>query len=402
MLVPRRDVTCNCLSRTGHLLPASTPSTVRPSHSCTVVLGSQQASHLPLPSMPKSERDETLAALTAKIFSAMLDELVTDATLQSHHEVARSRAVCPVCHTRCGSIHTPGSASAINNEALQASVAAQAALRADTPSSSGSNDVAAKSNVNGTGTSTPTSGKDGNLYLECVSCSRQIASNRYAPHLASCMGLNSARRAPVRSNAKSKQASDAGRSASPGSDGGNVSDDKSKGKAKAKSKKPADESEFNLKRKRPTSPQISPNKKAKKGKVSGSPVSRVKADPDLSGLPSNSHFSPSINSQSKVPSKLRDSSTASFLERSSASSRESSPGGISVPTPASSFSSQQSPTRPLAGNSKAAGRPKPPAMGTGPPKRPSPPVPRPPIHVPDYNEIDHANETGSSTDTDSD
>ncbi|KAJ3498027.1 hypothetical protein NLJ89_g10273 [Agrocybe chaxingu] len=311
--------------------------------------------------MPKSERDETLAALTARIFSAMLDELVTEATLQSHHEVARSRAVCPVCNTRCGSseyfspeLHTPGSASAINNEALQASVAAQAALRADTPSSSGSNDVAAKSNVNGTGTSTPTSGKDGNLYLE--------------------------------------QASDAGRSASPGSDGGNVSDDKSKGKWKAKAKKPADESEYNLKRKR-----ISPNKKAKKGKVSGSPVSRVKADPDLSGLPSNSHFSPSTNSQSKIPSKLRDSSTASFLERSSASSRESSPGGISVPTPASSFSSQQSPTRPLAGS-----RSRPPAMGTGPPKRPSPPVPRPPIHVPDYNEIDHANETGSSTDTNSD
>lgn len=30
----------------------------------------------------------------------MLDDLVMDATLQSHHEVARSRAVCHICHTR--------------------------------------------------------------------------------------------------------------------------------------------------------------------------------------------------------------------------------------------------------------------------------------------------------------
>lgn len=37
---------------------------------------------------------------TARVFSAMLDELIMDATLQSHHEVARGRAVCGVCHTR--------------------------------------------------------------------------------------------------------------------------------------------------------------------------------------------------------------------------------------------------------------------------------------------------------------
>jgi hypothetical protein len=37
---------------------------------------------------------------TARVFSAMLDELTMDATLQSHHEIARGRAVCGVCHTR--------------------------------------------------------------------------------------------------------------------------------------------------------------------------------------------------------------------------------------------------------------------------------------------------------------
>ena len=133
----------------------------------------------------------------------------------------------------------------------------------------------------------------------------------------------------------------------------------------------------------------------------GSPVARVKADPDSSGLPGNvsistssfveswsprfpnqSHGSPATTSHSKIPSKLRASSTASFLERSSNSSRGSSPGGVSATTPSSSFSSQ-SPVRPPVGNGKPS-RGRPHAMGTGPPKRPSPPRPQA-IHVPDYS-----------------
>ncbi|KAF8168313.1 hypothetical protein B0H34DRAFT_855071 [Crassisporium funariophilum] len=394
--------------------------------------------------MPKSEREETLAALTALIFSAMLDELVMDATLQSHHEVARGNALCKVCNTRCGSIHTPG---ATDSQSSASGLAATSS--ADTPSSASSTDPA-KTLPNGsfgTGTSTPTtSGKaDGNLFLECVSCNRQIASNRYALHLSSCMGLSTARRGAVRGGAKSKQASDAGRSASPASEAENGSDEKvngnGKGKAKGKGKK-AEESDFTNKRKRPGSPQVTPNKKSKKGKPAGSPVSRVKADPDPSGLPTNSHYSPSTTSQSKVPSKLRDSSTASFLDHSqshsqsqsqsqspssSASSRDSSPegdadgGSRSAATPASS-SFSKSPTGPRhgqgqvagngngngrAGGGEKSGRGRPVvgnanAKGRGPPKRPSPPRPQP-IHVPDYAmDIDHGNETGSSTDTDSD
>lgn len=103
--------------------------------------------------------------------------------------------------------------------------------------------------------------------------------------------------------------------------------------------------------------------------------------------PTQSHYSPTTNSQSKVPSKLRDSSTASFLDRSSSSSRESSPEeGAFVATPASSFSSQ-SPARPLAAAGKAAAvaRGRPPATGTGPPKRHTPPNRPPLIHVPDYH-----------------
>ncbi|KAF9056618.1 hypothetical protein BJ165DRAFT_1434929 [Panaeolus papilionaceus] len=330
--------------------------------------------------MPKSEKDETLQSLSNKIFAAMLDELVLDAALQAHHEVARARAMCSVCGTRCGTVHVPKSAAEAASSASGAG-----GSRADTPSSAVSNDA---------GTSTPVNTKgDGNLILECVSCSRQIASNRYAPHLASCMGLGTARRNAARAGSKAKVHSDAGRSDSPGSEGGNASDEKansSKGKFKSKELD-------SLKRKRAGSPQISPNKKTKKGKPMPSPVSRVKADPDSSGLPTNSHFSPSTSSHSKIPSKLRDSSTAPLIDRSS-SSRESSPGALSVAaTPTSSFASQ-SPTRPL--NGKASrGRP----MGIGPPRRASPlPVRPPPVHhVSEYHlDIDHANETGSSTDTD--
>ncbi|PPR07672.1 hypothetical protein CVT24_003815 [Panaeolus cyanescens] len=352
--------------------------------------------------MPKSEKDETLQTLSNKIFATMLDELVLDAALQAHHEVARARAMCSVCGTRyspivdcettitahfcssyqfahrCGQVHVPKSAAEAASSASGAG-----GSRAETPSSAVSNDA---------GTSTPVSTKgDGNLILECVSCSRQIASNRYAPHLASCMGLATARRNAARAGSKAKVPSDAGRSASPGSEGGNASDERVNGKSKFKSK-----DHDSLKRKRAASPQISPNKKTKKGKPMPSPVSRVKADPDSSGLPTNSHFSPSTSSHSKVPSKLRDSSTAPLIDHSS-SSRESSPGALSIAaTPSSSFASQ-SPTRPLNGK---AGRGRPPVKGVGPPRRASPLRPPPVQHVPEYLDIDHANETGSSTDTD--
>ncbi|KAF9535545.1 hypothetical protein CPB83DRAFT_841950 [Crepidotus variabilis] len=342
---------------------------------------------------PKSEKDDAISQLANRILSAMLDELILDTTLKSHHEVARSKTVCPVCNTRCGAIHTPGSSSSAANESSQFS--AKAPSRAATPSSAASNEFTlAKQNANGI--STPTGGKDGNLYLECVVCSRQISSNRYAPHLASCMGLGSARRNGARGTAKPKLPSDAGRSASPVSEGGDGSEERPNGKGKSKVK---DDGEFavsgNGKRKRVGSPHISPNKKSKQGKAAASPVSRVKAEPDLAGLPSNSHFSPSASSQSKVPSKLRDSSTASFLEHSSDGSRDSSPE--TMRTPGSSFSAQ-SPARSRTNGKALRGRL--PVKGTGPPKRPTPPRPQP-IHV-YHDEIDHANETGSSTDTDSD
>ncbi|KAG2160042.1 uncharacterized protein EDB93DRAFT_1113127 [Suillus bovinus] len=354
--------------------------------------------------MSKTEREDAISAITSKIFSAMLDDLAMDVALQAHHQLLRSRAVCRICHTRCGLVH-PNGAQTVTPQS-------QSVLHGD---------VAGKT-ASSTGTNTPNGSKsDGNIFFECMVCKRQVASNRFAPHLSACMGTGtgSRRAAPRGTNLKAKIPIEPGRSASPypGSENGNVSDDNSNGKGRAKGKgKRADDTDFNLKRKRPISPQTSPTKKlTKKLKTAGSPVSRLKADPDSSGtIASNTLQVPSSSSQSKVPSKLRSSSTASFLERD----RSSTPGSqSSVGTPIASTSSAIS-ARSVAGTGPPKrGRPKGSKTGTGrgalaaQQKRPSPPrplLPPPPPQPPapavrieqDYLVDVEGDETGSSTDTD--
>ncbi|KAJ7225734.1 hypothetical protein GGX14DRAFT_422031 [Mycena pura] len=321
--------------------------------------------------MPKSQKEETLSTLATRLFNVMLEDLVMDVTLQSHHEVARSLSVCSL-HCPSAKFHAPANPPVASQPPPLS--------RPSTPAANGSG---------GTGTSTPTSAKDGNLYLECLSCSRQIASNRYAPHLSSCMGLATTRRGAARGTAvKSKQPSEAeGRSTSPEAD---FSDD-GKGKAKSKTKRP-DAAEFNLKRKRASHCNgqfASFFKKQKKRPVSGSPVNRVKADSDIA---SGVLKSPSTSSTSKVPSKLRDSSTASLVERSVTPSSQgySSPPADS-PGASSSYSVLQSPS--LNGSPVKSIRSQVPNM----PPKPSPPRPV----VDDYLLDDGGDETGSSTDTDS-
>ncbi|KII93669.1 hypothetical protein PLICRDRAFT_49690 [Plicaturopsis crispa FD-325 SS-3] len=344
--------------------------------------------------MSKKERDEMLSALASRVFNTMLDDVVLDVTLQSHHEAARNRAICHVCNTR----HTVHAAGPSNSAAPTVSTASPSA-------------------ANGTGASTPSSKSDGNIYFDCLNCKRPIASNRYAPHLSGCMGLGTgSRRGAARgANAKSKTASEAARSASPyfGSDNGNMSDDGAKGKGKSKMKR-ADDAEFNLnKRKRPASPQVSPNKKPKKGKATGSPqaVSRVKAQPD-GGL-STTHLLPHSGSQSRVPSKLRASSTASFVADQSSSPESSSSLDTpvaSTSTPTSTSASGKSPSIATTATATTAGRGRKKGVPSAnrkinglPPRLPSPPRPPPPpvrIAEPDYLIDVEGEETGSSTDTD--
>jgi len=277
----------------------------------------------------------------------------------------------------CSSVHAPANPPVASQPSQPPPPS-----RPSTPAANGSG---------GTGTSTPTSAKDGNLYLECLNCSRQIASNRYEPHLSSCMGLATTRRGAARGTAtavKSKQPSEAeGRSTSPEAD---FSDD-GKGKAKSKSKRP-DAAEFSLKRKRPDSPQLTPSKKQKKRPVSGSPVNRLKADSDISSVVGNALKSPSTSSTSKVPSKLRDSSTASIVERSVTPSSRGYSSPADSPGASSSYSILQSPS--LNGSPVKSIRSQVPVIV---PPKPSPPRPI----VDDYLLDDGGDATGSSTDTDS-
>ncbi|KDQ30549.1 hypothetical protein PLEOSDRAFT_1101535 [Pleurotus ostreatus PC15] len=344
--------------------------------------------------MRKSEREELVNELASRLMSSMVDDLVFDATIQAHQEIARSRAICSVCHTRCAAVHVPGPSN------IQTQTTAGSS-RAGTPMSVG--------NGSDSGAYTPGNSKsEGVVNLECMNCDRQVAFNRYANHLSQCMGVNgSSRRGLSRAGSntsKSKALGEPSRSMSPASDFGNISDDAKKGgnKRTVKTKGKRDEAEFDLKRKRPNSPQTSPVKKPKKKATGGpfphiftcafdnsmdvaSPVSRLKSDLDNNGLPSNQIPQlPSTNSISRVPSKLRASSTSTFLDRSPSSSRSSSPDVASVATIAtsSSFSGPRSP-----GFSSKGIFNKPPkkVTGTGPPRRLSPPRPPPPPAVPlDY------------------
>ncbi|KAI0321671.1 hypothetical protein OF83DRAFT_208057 [Amylostereum chailletii] len=337
--------------------------------------------------MVKSERDEVLDALTSRIFSAMLDDIIMDVALQSHQEVARSRAVCEVCHTRCAQQHVPGSSSAVNGHSIS---------RAGTPSVEGK-------------PSSPS--KDGTTYLPCVKCDRQVASNRYAPHLSGCMSVGTGtRKVAQRGATVRKVPSDAGRSASPflGSENGHISDEprppppppKPKGRPPKNKPRPND-GEALINRKRPGSPQLSPPKNTKKQKTSASPLSRV-ASENGSLAPMTL---PPTNSQSKVPSRLRESSTASFLDREasvSSKSRSSSPAIVATPSSVHSTVS----TKWLSANGKGANGSSGGARNKNvAPRLPSPPRPPPPIirrPETDYLVDVDGDETGSSTDTDGD
>ncbi|KAI0728616.1 hypothetical protein C8Q72DRAFT_833542 [Fomitopsis betulina] len=333
--------------------------------------------------MGKKEQDEVLSELTARIFSSMVDDALLDVVLESHQSIARTRRVCDICHTHCGRVHVPGASSSASPS------------KGATPS-----DINSPAGM-------PANGKlNGNVVLDCVNCGRQLASNRYAAHLADCMGLNSRRGATRNASNKAKLSSDAGRSASPflGTEDGMLSDDgklapPGKGKGRSKTKR-VDDAEFNLHRKRPGSPTTSPKKPAKKAKTSGSPMARTRGEP---GSPS-SLLSVAHGSHSRIPSKLRESSILSSAQRDLSSSPEA---PSRIPSPASTLASApslRSPTLSAKTLQKANGKKSkplpPPQRRLSPPRLPPPPVIRMP--EPDYLVDVEGDETGSSTDTDSD
>jgi len=243
------------------------------------------------------------------------------------------------------------------------------------------------------------------VLLDCVGCGRPMASNRYASHLSGCIGIGTGtRRAAVRNaTSKSKLGSDAGRSVSPypGSENGNASDHnsplpppgpKKKGRPpKNKPKVPStsnDDGDVLSNRKRPGSPLSSPTKN-KKQKVSV-PLARTGSNSPLAP--------PGAKSQSKIPSRLRESSIALSLEieatGASPGSRSSSPATAATPTSSVLGLGNGKSNGITAGNIVEEKR--------IPPRIPSPPRPPPPVTrrpETDYLIDVEGDETGSSTDT---
>ncbi|WWC65687.1 uncharacterized protein I303_108308 [Kwoniella dejecticola CBS 10117] len=154
------------------------------------------------------------------ILEEMINDLILTTAMSAHREIKRGRAICGTCGTRCRS-HLPlppptnplASSSSSSSLSLQPN---QSAPPSRNPSPAPSIDGQpvprtggyAIGPEKGTGGSTGIgsgSGRtdaNGNTFFECLVCSRSVASNRYAPHLSSCLGLNgSTRRGAARSAA---------------------------------------------------------------------------------------------------------------------------------------------------------------------------------------------------------
>ena len=129
----------------------------------------------------------------ARLFAAMLDDIVMDATLQSHHEIARGRVSCQICRTRSahfiimsqssyplscctGGICYTRLSNLVNRRILKSFCTVHGSNGHALPQDAGSVEVPSSSSktLPNTGTSTPTTVKDGNILFECTMCKRQV------------------------------------------------------------------------------------------------------------------------------------------------------------------------------------------------------------------------------------
>ncbi|KIR34542.1 hypothetical protein I352_02791 [Cryptococcus deuterogattii MMRL2647] len=160
------------------------------------------------------DKKEEIRSVAKTILHEMLDDLILTTTISAHREVKRGRVICGTCGTRCRS-HLPLLTNNVANcsKSLHTSAdGSENSSRAQTPQcvseTGGRSSGYTVGPEKGTGGSTGVgsgSGKidgSGNAFFDCLVCSRPIASNRYAPHLAKCLGLNgSTRRVAARSAA---------------------------------------------------------------------------------------------------------------------------------------------------------------------------------------------------------
>ena len=138
------------------------------------------------------------AMIAAKFLDSFLREIVLDTALTTHASIKRARSICHLCGTRCQA-HAPA--------AQQSSISSS--LDSTTPTSRSGTPVPGAASA-----STKPDYYSNNPLFECLVCSRQVSSNRYATHLAKCMGMGSkgGRKGAARNAKATPSSSLAGRS----------------------------------------------------------------------------------------------------------------------------------------------------------------------------------------------
>ncbi|BEI83322.1 hypothetical protein CcaverHIS002_0311900 [Cutaneotrichosporon cavernicola] len=137
--------------------------------------------------------DPEIRALAEAIFADLLADQVLTTTIAAHREVKRGQAVCATCGTRCRA-HVPIALASGASSAVGSREGSPA--RGITVRPGGYTVGPEKGTGGGTGIGSGSGRIDssGNAFFDCLVCGRSVTSNRYAPHLASCLGYSGSTR----------------------------------------------------------------------------------------------------------------------------------------------------------------------------------------------------------------
>ncbi|TKY87384.1 hypothetical protein EX895_004061 [Sporisorium graminicola] len=116
--------------------------------------------------------------LAAKFLDSFLREIVLDTAIHTHAKIKRARSICHLCGVRCQA-HTPAAEQPSSNNGASLDISSTAS-RSATPVPGSTSTAPHKPDY-----------YSNNPLFECLVCSRQVSSNRYATHLAKCMGMGS-------------------------------------------------------------------------------------------------------------------------------------------------------------------------------------------------------------------
>ncbi|KAG8859129.1 hypothetical protein FRB96_004699 [Tulasnella sp. 330] len=188
--------------------------------------------------------------------------------------------------------------------------------------------------------SNSTSKDKAEILIDCLNCPRSIASNRFAPHLSSCLGLgNGTRRGAARGTAgKAKLIAEGSRSNSPQIP---AQDEGLQQPAPARKGRPPKNS--TPKRPKSKADRTTPPTFTSPVSAQNQRLGSASPSPSIKGLPSSSSIH---NNYPKIPSGLRSSSTTSAHGPQAPQVPSSShAAGAEIEDAESTYSPSQSPTR---------------------------------------------------------